>query len=825
MQYISYTIYIRNIKKMIRICDLTKKPEHTVTTYAAKYTFPLDIFQEHAISAIDQGHNVLVTAKTGSGKTLVGEYQIAHSLKQGKRVFYTTPIKSLSNQKFYDLRQMMPEDGAVGIMTGDIKFCPDAKVIVMTTEILRNLLYKQGTVTEHLGLTASLSLEDLGAVVFDECHYINDRDRGKVWEETMILLPKSVQLIMLSATLDKPEFFAEWIGSLKEVPCHLIQTQHRVVPLTHYILQGSNNLQAIMDSKEVFYDGVYADWVRSRNQLEKDHEAYQKKVAAARRQGVEGAISGKVKPVSFIHQLNGCISMLREKGLLPALAFVLSRKGCETYAAKTEATLLDSSDSAAATNIFDFHLRRHKQSLETLPQYHAIRTLIGRGIAFHHSGVLPLLKESVEILFTKGYIKLLYCTETFAVGINMPTKTVIFTGLSKYDDATGGMRFLRTDEYIQMAGRAGRRGKDPVGTVLYLPDRDPPSTGEMRTILKGGRPQIQSRMDFHYDFLLKTFQAKEIKWLTIQEQSYWYRQQQHLLETEKKARDRLESELESIVLDASMKEELEQREDLERKILNLTNAKRRDAQRQLDRWKDEHKGPSWIHAEESWKKQRHSAEELKSVKESIACLTVHKGGVETWIKILQETGFLEGDDSTTLTTKGILATEFNEGHPLLCAEFFTLGYHKTLSGDELLTVLASLIEEKVTDTTPSLADLKISSKVRTALQDFDSIVRVFQDHEEAYKQYSKESYWTLCTTWIEPVQRWLEGESASVICTDYGLFEGNFVRTILRIANMADEWIAVGTYTSDIEMLEKLQDVRTRLVRDFLVPDSLYLHL
>jgi len=810
---------------MLRICDLTKPPAHKVETYAATYTFPLDIFQEHAISAIDQGHNVLVCAKTGSGKTLVGEYQIAHSLAQGKRVFYTTPIKSLSNQKFHDLKQMWPQPNMVGIMTGDIKFCPTANILVMTTEILRNLLYKQGTLTEHLGLTASLSLDHLGAVVFDECHYINDRDRGKVWEETMILLPKQVQLIMLSATLDRPDYFAEWIGELKQTPCHVIQTQFRVVPLTHYVLRGST-FHPIMDAKEIFYDGVYADWVRGRLQLEKDHEAYQKKVVAARRQGVEGAITGKVKPVSFSHQLNACINLLQEKQLLPALAFVLSRKGCEKHAAKTEATLLDSSDSAAAVNIFDYHLRRYKESLEQLPQYHAIRKHISKGIAFHHSGVLPLLKEIVEILFTKGYIKLLYCTETFAVGINMPTKTVIFTGLSKYDDATGGMRFLRTDEYIQMAGRAGRRGKDPLGTVIYLPEQDPPTTGEMRTILKGGRPQIQSRMDFHYDFLLKTFQAKEIQWLAIQEKSYWYRQQQTFLKSEQSTYIKLKQTLDSIILDHSMLEALEERGILESKVATLTNAKRRDAQRQLDRWKEEHTGHQWIRAEESWKRQKELTQELEVVRQSIQSIGANTHGVTVWIRILRDSEFLEkSEESTILTTKGILATEFNEGHPLLCAEFFTLGYHKPLSGIDLLVVLASMIEEKATDATPSVAELRISDEARTALQQLDTIVQTFQTCEDVYKQYSRESYWTLCTTWIEPVQRWVDGDSASTICTDYGLFEGNFVRAVLRISNMVDEWIAVGTYTGDVDLLDKLSIVRNKLVKDFLVPDSLYLHL
>jgi superfamily II RNA helicase len=194
--------------------------------------------------------------------------------------------------------------------------------------------------------------------------------------------------------------------------------------------------------------------------------------------------------------------------------------------------------------------------------------------------------------------------------------------------------------------------------------------------------------------------------------------------------------------------------------------------------------------------------------------------------ILRDTQFLEPSElSTTLTTKGILATEFNEGHPLLCAEFFSLGYHKPLSGNDLIILLACLIEEKPTETTTSLANLRISEEVRTALQQLDTLVQTFQTCEDVYKQYSKEPYWTLYTTWIEPIQRWLDGESASSICSDCGLFEGNFVRAVLRISNMVDEWIAVGSYMSDIDLLEKLNAVRGLLVKDFIVPDSLYLHI
>jgi len=804
---------------MLRQVDLSKPPEHKVQEYAIEYKFPLDIFQEHAISAIDQGHNVLVCAKTGSGKTLIGEYQIAHSLKKGQRVFYTTPIKSLTNQKFHDLKTMWP--GRVGIMTGDIKFCPHADIIVMTTEILRNLLYKKGTSTENVGITASLSLANLGAVIFDECHYINDRDRGKVWEETLILLSPSTQLILLSATLDKPELFANWLGELKQVPCHVIQTQYRVVPLTHYVLQGTQ-LVPIMDSKEIFSDSAYNDWLRNRQTTEKEHDAFQRKVSAAKQSGHIGPITGKVKPVSFQHQLNSCISMLNDRTLLPALAFVLSRKGCEQLASKTEATLLDSSDVSAALHIFDFHLRHHKTHLETLPQYHNLRRLLQKGISFHHSGVLPMLKEVIEILFTKGYIKLLYCTETFAVGINMPTKTVIFTGLSKYDDATGGMRLLRTDEYIQMAGRAGRRGKDPLGTVIYLPDREPPSVAEMRSMLKGGKPQVQSRMDFHYDFLLKTLQGQNLRWMDILQSSYWNKQHTMAIEADTRALDAIKTTLDSMILDENMVAEIKEKNELEIRVNNSTNAKKKEAQRLLDRWKDCHISPKWTNAIKNYEIYTKTQKSYEALEHTLANMKSFHGNAELWLEVLEEAGFIyEGK----LTKKGILATECNEGHTILTAEFYTRGLHKNLSATELLSAMACLINEKETDDTPSLEEMSVSKEVKNVLYDLDKITKEILKLESKKGICSRESYWNLTTTWIEPITRWLDGDNASQICADYGLFEGNFVRAVLRVTNMADEWMAMASYNQDLELMEKLRNINEKLVRDIIITDSLYLHL
>jgi antiviral helicase SKI2 len=237
------------------IVDNPEKECTLPSDLAVNYTFQLDPFQKHSIRAISREENVLVTAKTGSGKTLVGEYQIAHSLRKGKRIFYTTPIKSLSNQKFHDLKHLY-KNNTVGIATGDIKFLPNADIVVMTTEILRNLLYKKGSTTENLGLTSNLSLENLDSVVFDEVHYINNKERGTVWEETLILLPKEINLVLLSATIDSADLFASWLGHLKQKPIHLISTNYRIVPLEHYVFK-KDKIETIMDSKEVFYPDAY----------------------------------------------------------------------------------------------------------------------------------------------------------------------------------------------------------------------------------------------------------------------------------------------------------------------------------------------------------------------------------------------------------------------------------------------------------------------------------------------------------------------------------------------------------------------------------------
>ena len=447
-----------------RVVDpLAPCPDFPPTEWAsvgqALFPFPLDSFQQHAVCAIARGENVLVTAKTGSGKTAVGEYQIAHSLAHGGRVFYTTPIKSLSNQKFAELRAKF-KGVSVGILTGDIKFAPDAQVIVMTQEILRNRLFKIGTSTQTTGVSADLSLDGLASVVFDEAHYMFDAERGHAWEETLMLLPPEVACVLLTATLASPVALLDWLGDVRRSPTTLLSTAYRVVPLFHGVLDARGEVVITADEKTGFNDRNYRDWLKGRSAAAKEAGALQRAVAAAGTPDARASLvaeskaaHGGTKPKarSFTFELNAAVRNLEAKELLPALFFVLSRKDCERYANAVDVSLLDSSASAAVKHIINFHLHRHKEILDPLAQYHNLYDLLLKGIAFHHSGVLPILKEMVEILFSRGFVKCLFATETFAVGLNMPTKTAVFLDVRKYDDAVEGMRVLRPDEYTQSA--------------------------------------------------------------------------------------------------------------------------------------------------------------------------------------------------------------------------------------------------------------------------------------------------------------------------------------------------------------------------------------
>jgi len=810
----------------LKIASVAKGPDEMPSDPPIHYKFPLDPFQQHAMKAICNEENVLVTAKTGSGKTLVGEVQIAYSLRKGKRIFYTTPIKSLSNQKFHDLKKQF---GSVGIMTGDIKFNPDASIVIMTTEILRNLLFKKGSTTQSLGITADLSCEGLDSVIFDECHYINDKDRGHVWEEIMILLPPEVKMVLLSATLDHPEYFAEWLGELKQRPINLISTEYRIVPLTHTLWYGKQ-FHTLMDAKNIYEEKVYKDWIQWREKQQDDHAKFKDKVRAERASGTEGAISGKTRPMSFLHEMNGLITSLQEKELLPALFFVLSRKDCEKYAQKVEGSLITSSETAEARHIWSFHLHRHSSSLEKLPQYHQLYDLVQRGLAFHHSGLVPMLKEIIEVLFGKGLIKVLFATETFAVGINMPTKTAVFVGVKKYDEEREGMRMLTTAEYLQMAGRAGRRGLDTMGTVIYLPDRDPVEPYEMKAMMCGGKAPVTSRMDFGYDFILKTIQSGNSSWLDLLEKSYWRRQREVLIKGIKAEQSQLTTRLDTLNVSEEEITALDERSAIQIQIRETTNAKRRKAELALNRWKDEHVGQKWIHAEQRYTDAKGLRTKLRLLEQDLSSAMNVSYDVELRIRVLETAGYLlpmenpRNHSKSTLTTVGILATEINEATPLLMSRFYLSDRARTMEPREVLALLAScIVEGKKKEEEPTVEELDVPQSVKDGLYELNHIWTELRKCEDIVKSYSSE--WPLGTFWIGPMWRWMEGESVATLCSEYGIYEGNLIRTALKLANMLEEWRSMAGYCGHLDVLDKFSRAHELVQREAVIQDSLYLHL
>ena len=474
------------------------------TEIKAKYPLlTLDTFQLAAMTAIREGHHPLVTAHTGSGKTLPAEYAIEYFIgEKGKKVIYTAPIKSLSNQKFHEFKAKFPAI-SFGIMTGDVKFNPDADCVIMTTEILRNSLAVGGD-----------GIAGVGCVVFDEVHYINDADRGKVWEECIMWLPPSVTMVMLSATIDRVSQFAEWIEGIKnrcddgekeqKSEVWICSTSKRVVPLIHYTYMTANggDLRGLDKEERDFVNGFIDTPKTVKNP---DGTFVERNIVDTFRVAkLIGADA--VKRSTVIHRV---VSYLNENGMLPAICFVFSRKRANDMARQLGINLLSGDDDVISSNVS----REVLTILKRLPnweeyvmtaEYEEMIELMQRGIAVHHSGVIPVLREIVEIMFSKGYVKLLFATETFAVGVNMPTKTVLFTDIQKFAETQ--FRFLHPHEYTQMAGRAGRRGLDKVGHVFHLFNLydGVGAIGQhtLKTIL-GGTPQtLRSKFAVGYDTIL-----------------------------------------------------------------------------------------------------------------------------------------------------------------------------------------------------------------------------------------------------------------------------------------------------------------------------------
>jgi superfamily II RNA helicase len=398
-------------------------PSLTVTEFEQQLSFKLDNFQKEAIQHLEQQHSVVVCAPTGSGKTIVAEFAALRAISEGKRLFYTTPLKALSNQKYFDLKAVYGESN-VGLLTGDICINRDARIVVMTTEIFRNMLY--GT-REEAGL-----LNYLGYVVLDECHYMNDSDRGTVWEESIIYCPTSVQLIALSATIANAVELTDWINEVHH-DTRLVWSDFRPVPLRFsYFEQG--RLLPLFEAPA--------------------------KMNRKLKLKIKGQCDPKGKRFGF--RPNDLITRMAEKDMLPAIFFTFSRKECDKHLQLTHTLdLLGFQEKREANAIINQYIAQHAFLADN-----AALPALRNGFGSHHAGLLPAMKHLVETLFQKGLMKVVFATETLAAGINMPARSTVITKISKRTN--DGHRMLTASEFLQMSGRAGRRGMDPVGYVVIV---------------------------------------------------------------------------------------------------------------------------------------------------------------------------------------------------------------------------------------------------------------------------------------------------------------------------------------------------------------------
>mmetsp|Transcript_9153 Transcript_9153/g.17264 ORF Transcript_9153/g.17264 Transcript_9153/m.17264 type:complete len:1005 (+) Transcript_9153:245-3259(+) len=476
---------------------------------AKTYPFELDGFQKEAIGYLEKNESVLVAAHTSAGKTVCAEYAIAMALRDKQRVIYTSPIKALSNQKYRDL---VEEFSDVGLMTGDVTINPNASCLVMTTEILRSMLYRGSEV-----------IREVAYAVFDEVHYMRDRERGVVWEESIVLLPHKVRYVFLSATIPNAQQFCDWISKIHHQPCHAVYTDYRPTPLQHYIYPaGSTGVYLIVDEKGKFHDDTFQKAMATMNQT-----ALEDEVRGGPSTSAEARKAMNAKRRNKLGDLMSIVQMIMQRNYDPAIVFSFSKKDCEKYAAQVSKLNFNSDEDKAVVNqVFKNAIDSLNDDDKNLPQVRSLLPLLEKGIGIHHGGLLPILKEVTEILFGEGLIKILFATETFAMGINMPAKTVVFTAMRKFDGTD--FRWVSPGEYIQMSGRAGRRGLDTRGIVIQMME-EPMENTDAKEIMSGQANPLSSTFHLGYNMLLNLMRVEDADPEFIIRNSLYTFQQENML--------------------------------------------------------------------------------------------------------------------------------------------------------------------------------------------------------------------------------------------------------------------------------------------------------
>jgi superfamily II RNA helicase len=744
-------------------------------------------------------------------------------------------------------------------LTGDCKDNPEADVLIMTTEILRNTLVNkkinlttQAPVCSHTGAcgcnqTAQLPLlfemdfdNELAVVVFDEVHYINDAERGSVWEQAILMLPPQVQLLMLSATIDRPEDFAGWIEGekRKQAQAHavvaneiyikkmyLAPTYTRIVPLTHYMWLSVN-------------EGVFKKAAKT---------PYEKKIEDLRRLPVTIATSAgvfnetnyyKMKDVSdYLYKnnthikrqfvLDDLLKFLKTKEMLPAICFVFSRKHVEQAAKEISFSLFEE-DTGLPTlvekecrHILSAKLANYQEYLE-LNEYKTIVALLTKGIAIHHAGIIPVLREMVELLFEKGFIRLLIATETFAVGLNMPTKTVIFAGLTKFNGST--MRLLYPHEYTQMAGRAGRRGIDTIGHVFHCVNLfELPTATEYKHLLTGPPQKLTSKFKISFNLALSMLDAKQ-SIMAFMEQSMLSSDIRREIKgcelEEEKERNIIVSKQEQLKLCRTPSAALYRYTEINAGLNLLANSARKKARIELNNLEAEYK---FIMTDLPRLAALQEAEKNYGAAKHNKLNTVNY--IETTIndikKILLKDGFIT---SNGITEKGRIAAQFQEVHPLAMADlYWAINKFECLDSAQLAGLFSCFYP---------MSNMECTQRCSFSLQLIVDQMKEFLEH---YLKCEQDAFlltganYEISPILVAYVVRWCDS-SDEVTCKqiihevkEMGMFVGEFVKALLKVNAIAQEFERVCEILQNMALLEKLRAIPKLTLKYIATSQSLYL--
>ena len=815
---------------MVYLCQSPYPAESNYNVHFDTFPFPLSDFQKYAIEAIVEGNSVLTAAPTGSGKTLSAEFAISHFVGLGKRVFYTTPIKALSNQKYYEFTNRFPHI-RFGLLTGDIKTNPDADVVIMTAEILTNRLF--------LGET----LDSVAAVVMDEVHYINDEHRGQTWEQSILMMPDHIQLIMLSATLDEPHKFAEWVESKRPTkPVYLAATNHRIVPLTHYAYVASTEsfLKNIKDK------ALQQEMRGATNRLIE--------IQTAKNVFVESGVKQVKQTLSVMENrdlvlkrkfvLNHLATFLKETDMLPAICFVFSRKNVEKCAEEITAALLedDSKVPYIVRRECEQLVRRlpNYQEYLALPEYNTLVSLLEKGVGIHHSGMIPILREIVELMISKKYIKLLFATESFSIGLDCPIRTAIFTSLTKFDGKHE--RYLLPHEYTQSAGRAGRRGIDTVGHVVHCSNLFPlPAVAEYKEILCGKPQKLTSKFRIQYSMVLGLLKKGQTNDFHLFAEKSMIRNE---LTKRAQAQTGLLADLESAMAKKTEqmaylrtpKSTCEKYRELGERMKTVVNKKRREVEKELRAITDQYR-----YVEEDSR----SVAELSRLESEYRRETEYQKQLETFVvdqtrlvcSVLESEGFVvsrpgteTSDDYYEMTPIGRIASGIAEIHPLVMAKgIFQWG--ESVSAIQLVSVLSCFADVKVPEDKrihqPRAKDPWVLSKI-TELSEAYAHYHQLELDREIYTGIQYED--ALVFDLVDEMPEWCgcETEEQSKyflqtrITGEKGMSVGDFTKACLKISTISKELMAVCEPVGFIGLMNKLASVDDLILKYIATTQSLY---